>query len=166
MHIHWPWKSRRRAGDLTPTREVSTLGELRREMDRMLDRFLGDSWGDEEGFPSASWSGGFAPGIDVTEKDGEITLRAEVPGVDPADLEVSLTGDVLTLRGEKRQEVRSSEEKPYHVERHFGSFERSMTLPAPVDPEQVHADYEKGVLTIRLHKLPGARPHRIHVQSR
>ena len=103
---------------------------------------------------------GWFPAIEITETDGELTMTAELPGLDQKDVHVELDGDVLTLRGEKR-EVRTEEDKAkqYHLEeRSYGAFLRSFFLPPSVDKEKITADYDKGVLTLRLPKNAEVKP--------
>jgi len=133
---------------------------FRSEMDRLFDRF-----GSGFGFPSlrrmfdiepawrsASSFGFSAPAIDMSEDEKAYKISAELPGIDAKDIDVSVSGDTLVLRGEKRQE-KEEKEKNYHVsERAYGSFQRSFQLPPSIDRDKVAADFSKGVLTITLPK--------------
>jgi len=102
--------------------------------------------------------GAFRPNVDISENDEEIRLSAELPGIEEDDVEVSLDGDLLTIKGEKKDE-REEKEKGYHrVESLAGSFQRSFRLPAEVDPETVTARFDRGVLTVRVPKPEQARP--------
>lgn len=122
---------------------------LRREMDRIFEDFF-------QGFasigPFAGRSGEFAPRLDVTETEKELRIKAELPGMDEKDVEVTLTQDVLTIRGVKKEEQEEKNGNYYRMERSFGSFTRSVPLPAEVDREKVAASFKKGVLTITLPK--------------
>ena len=112
------------------------------------------------GAPEAARSGlgAFRPSVDISESDEEIRLSAELPGLGEEDFEVTLDGDLLTIKGEKKDE-REEKEKGYHrVESVAGSFQRSFRLPTDVDPETVTARYDKGVLTVRVPKPEEARP--------
>jgi HSP20 family protein len=90
--------------------------------------------------------------VDLAESATDIVISAEIPGLDEKDLEVTLSGDVLTVRGEKREEHEQKERDAYYVERRFGSFVRSVRLPFEVTDEKLDARYDKGVLTIRVAK--------------
>ena len=105
----------------------------------------------------------FAPPVDVYEDEHNITLKIEVPGIDEKDINVSIENSTLTVRGERRFEKDEKEENYHRVERMYGSFTRSFTLPNTLDPEQVSANYEKGVLKIRLAKKTEAKPKMIKV---
>ena len=105
----------------------------------------------------------FAPPVDVYEDEHNISLKIEVPGIDEKDINVSIENNTLTVRGERRFEKDEKEENFHRVERMYGSFTRSFTLPNTVDPEQVSAHYDKGVLKIRLAKKAEAKPKLIKV---
>ena len=108
---------------------------------------------------------GHYPAIDVSETDTEVVVRAEVAGVDPRGIDVSLSGQTLTIGGEKKESTETQGENWYRSERRFGSFRRTLQLPAPVDTEKVSAEHKNGVLTVRLKKLQSALPKRIPVRS-
>lgn len=119
---------------------------FRREIDRMFDEIF-DGFGN-----SAYRSVNLRPAIDITENDKELVISADMPGLDEKDLDVSLVGDVLTIKGEKRAEHEQKNGGHHYVERRFGSFSRSVRLPFEVDDQEVEAKYDKGVLTIRVPK--------------
>lgn len=96
--------------------------------------------------------GGFLPAVDLTETDKEIRICADIPGVDEKDLDVSLSDDILTIKGEKKEEKEEKNGGRYYAERSYGSFERRIALPCEVEPDKVKAEYKKGVLNITLHK--------------
>ena len=116
-----------------------------------------------EGSDEALTTSNFAPPVDVYEDEHNITLKIEVPGIDETDINVTIENNTLTVRGERRFEKDEKEENFHRVERMYGSFTRSFTLPNTVDPEQVSAHYEKGVLKIRLAKKAEAKPKLIKV---
>ena len=103
--------------------------------------------------------------IDVTDSEGELRVRAEVPGVDPEKLDIQLTGDVLTISGEKFEESESKEGARTWSERRYGSFSRSVQLPCPVDADSVQAEHRHGVVTVTLRKADAVRTRRIEVKS-
>jgi HSP20 family protein len=122
---------------------------FRREIDRMFDGFF-------EGFGRSDrsltgWSG-LTPNMDLAESDKEITITAELPGLDEKDFEVTVAGDLLTLKGEKKSEHEERNGDSYYAERRYGSFSRSVRLPFEVKDEAVDAKYDKGVLTVRVPK--------------
>ena len=136
-------------------RDFSTL------QDR-VNRIFRESFG-PEGSDEALTTSNFAPPVDVYEDEHNITLKIEVPGIDEKDINVSIENNTLTVRGERRFEKDEKEENFQRVERRYGSFTRSFTLPNTVDPEQVSAHYERGVLKIRLAKKAEAKPKQIKV---
>lgn len=127
---------------------------LRKQMDDVFN-----SWA--VGFPQAGgFSGkqGFQPSIDVSETDKDITIVAELPGIEQKDIDVALVGNQLTIKGEKRSESTEKKDEKgrvYHrVERSYGAFQRSMTVPFELDPAKVDAKFKDGVLTVVLPKPP------------
>ena len=138
-------------------RDFSTL------QDR-VNRILRESFS-PEGSDEALTTSNFAPPVDVYEDEHNITLKIEVPGIDEKDINVTIENNTLTVRGERRFEKDEKEENFHRVERMYGSFTRSFTLPNTVDPEQVSAHYEKGVLKIRLAKKAEAKPKLIKVNT-
>jgi HSP20 family protein len=144
-------RSGRGRGEALPSRDVfEPFGSLRREMDRLFEDFSRDlGWGS----PAAAGAGD-APRIDVSETDTEIKIEAELPGVEEKDLEIVLSDGRLTIKGEKKQE-KEEKKKDYHlVERTYGSFARTIGLPFEADPNQVKANFAKGVLTVTVPKPP------------
>ena len=105
------------------------------------------------------------PAVDVVDHDTAIEIRAEVPGCEPDDIEISLNGDTLTLCGEKKQSLEKQEKNFFHVESSYGSFRRDIHLAAEVDPEKIKAVCEKGVLTLTCPKQDKAKPFRIKVKG-
>jgi HSP20 family protein len=125
---------------------------------RLLDEFLGDT--------ARAAGRGFAPAVDVTENAEEYVVTAELPGAKPEDVTVELHEGVLTLRGEKRSERDEHKEHARYVERVFGSFSRSFSLPQNANGEKVQAGFNAGVLTLRIPKREEAKPRTIAIQSR
>ncbi len=107
-----------------------------------------------------------APPVDIYEDEHKIALKIEVPGIDEKDIDVHIEGNTLTVHGERKLEKEEKEENFRRVERHYGSFTRSFTLPGSVDSGQVSADYDKGVLKISLPKKAEAKPKQIKVNIR
>ena len=136
--------------------------ELQDRIDRM-SRLFRESYrpeGPEEALTTTS----FAPPVDIYEDEHNITLKMEVPGIDEEDIDVRIENNTLTIRGERRFEKEEKEENFRRVERQYGSFTRSFTLPSSVETENIQASYDKGVLEIRLTKKAEARPKQIKVK--
>jgi HSP20 family protein len=140
-----------------PFRELSTL------QDRM-NRAFGDLWGraqrPDEDYISGSWT----PSVDVRETKDALEISAELPGIDPKDVELSVESGVLTLKGSREFEKAVEGETYHRVERAYGSFERSFSLPTNVDPEKVKAVYRHGVLHLTLPKREEAKPKSISIK--
>jgi HSP20 family protein len=124
---------------------------FRRDVDRMFDDFFNGFGGRAVGSPFPSWTAP-TPSLDLTETEKQIVVTAEMPGLDDKDFEVSVSGDILTLKGEKKAEHEHRNGDAHYLERRVGSFSRSVRLPFEVQDEKVDARYEKGVLTIRVPK--------------
>jgi len=154
-----PWRGKKNGAEQDLG---SPLGYFRSEMDNLLDRFFNDPW-DLTG--DASRMGNWFPSVDVTETTNEVVVRAEMPGVDPKDLDVTLSGQMLTLSGEKKGSSEKKGENYHHTERYFGTFRRSIQLPSIVDGNQLHAEHKNGVLEVRIRKQPSAIPKRIEVKT-
>ena len=137
-----------------PFREFTTL------QDRM-NRLFRDSFseGPEESLTTST----FAPAVDVYEDEHNVTLKIEVPGIDEKDIDVRIENNTLTVHGERKFEKEEKEENYRRVERQYGSFTRSFTLPNTVQTENVTANYDKGVLKIKLAKKAEAKPKQIKV---
>ena len=105
----------------------------------------------------------FAPPVDVYEDEHNVTLKIEVPGIDEKDIDVRIENNTLTVHGERKFEKEEKEENYRRVERQYGSFTRTFTLPNTVDHDTVQADYDKGVLKIKLAKKAEAKPKQIKV---
>lgn len=133
---------------------------LRREIDSIFENFGLGSWRlPAERAPrlAMGWPGAIAPATDLTERDGEYEITAELPGLDQKDVEVKLANGMLTIKGEKREE-REEGDKDYHLsERRYGSFMRAFAMPPGVDADKIEANFTKGVLTVKLPKTAEAR---------
>jgi HSP20 family protein len=141
-----------------PFREFSPM------QDR-LNRLFRESYNPERP-EEALTTTSLAPPVDIYEDEHNITLKIEVPGIEEKDIDVRIEGNTLTVHGERKLEKEEKEENFRRVERHYGSFTRSFTLPGSVDPGQVSADYDKGVLKIKLPKKAEAKPQQIKVSIR
>ena len=107
---------------------------------------------------------GWLPAVDVIEEKEMIRLVAELPGVKPEDVKISLENNVLTIQGEKKKEYEVKEEKVRRYERTYGAFERTFTLPATIDPNKIVAKFDAGLLTVQLPKVEAAKPRQISVK--
>lgn len=139
------------------------MTEIRSEMNRLFDSFLREPFGTiSDSFKD--W-GRWSPSLDISQSDTAVTVRAEVPGVDPKEIDITITGDRLTISGEKKETVEKKDQDVYQRESRFGSFSRTLQLPTSVDPQQVTADYANGVLTVTLKKTPAATAKKIPVKT-
>src|SRR6185437_11172698 len=138
-----------------PFREFATLQD---RMNRLFRESYNDAGQDESLTTSR-----FAPPVDVYEDEHEVTLKIEVPGIDEKDIDVRIENKTLTVHGERKFEKEEKEENYRRVERQYGTFSRTFTLPSTVDTETVSADYEKGVLKIKLAKKAESKPKQIKV---
>ncbi|MFB3895651.1 MAG: Hsp20/alpha crystallin family protein [bacterium] len=131
---------------------------LRDEMDRLFDNFFARSG--ERGTFDTPW----APTVDIYETKEAVVIDAELPGMKQSDIEVSVTDNTLTIKGEKKQEKNTQEENFHRVERIYGSFSRSFTLPVGVHAEKIKAVYKDGVLKITLPKAEEVQPKQIPIE--
>jgi HSP20 family protein len=138
-----------------PLRDLAT-------MQNRLNRFVRESYS-PEGPEEALTTTSFAPPVDIYEDEHTIAVKMEVPGIDEKDIDVRIEGNTLTVHGERKIEKEEKEENFRRIERQYGSFTRSFTLPSSVDVGQVSANYDKGVLKISLAKKAEAKPKQIKV---
>jgi HSP20 family protein len=141
--------------ELIPWTERHRLVDLRSDIDSIFDEFFGRNMDSEIEPWGAVISS--SPDIDMEENDREIIVKAEIPGLEPNDFQISLDDNALIIKGEKREE-KKEERKNYHMtERRYGSFYRSIPLPSEVDSNKVKASYNKGILEV---SLPKSKPHK------
>ena len=133
------------------------------DLRRMTDQVFGDFFG-RTSFGMTSADGLWSPMVDVYETRDGIRLTAELPGVKQEDIQVSIEGDTLTLKGERKRETEVTEDQYCRLERSYGKFQRTVLLPSVVDPGQVKASYRDGVLEIQLPKKEEAKPKEIKVE--
>jgi len=154
-----PWKRRSLSSDNSSENPVVNFG---RHTDDLWNRtWYPDMFGDEGFFGDHNWY----PKMDVTEGKKNITVEAEIPGVDSKDINVSLDGRILTIKGEKKYEKEDRNGGYYHCERSYGYFNRAIELPADVDDEKVDAEFKKGILKIKLKKTKETETKRIKVRA-
>jgi HSP20 family protein len=153
-----PWRKNRPA--ISGPGADFPLAHLRDEMDAMFDRFL-SHWPWMQGEPEFGrfW------GLDIEEKDGEVVIKAEAPGFEAKDFDVHVSGNVLTIRAEKKQERKEKRNGGQFEERRFGSFERTVNLPPGADPDKVDAKYRNGILEVHIAQSEEAKGKRIPVKG-
>lgn len=144
------------------------LTRFREEVDRVFDR----AWRDFDRFALEPWSAMSTlsdwsdwPAVDTAEDEKNYTVRFDVPGLDARDVELDVSGNVLTIRGKRDDEWSENKRGVIRRERRSGSFMRSLTLPAYVDPAAIEAKYDKGTLTVTAPKIPGKGPRRVPVSA-
>ncbi len=142
-----------------PLGSARDLVGVQDEMNRVFDSFFGAP------APRTGWEASFRPALDVEENSEEFIVRMDIPGMSQKDVKVSLMGETLTIRGERRNELASKEGSVRRTERTYGSFERTITLDAPVRSEKVKASYHDGVLEVHVPKAEEARVREIEVQT-
>lgn len=144
---------------LTRNNLRDTGTHLTDRIQRMLNETLGGLDWQYRDSAAASW----VPAVDIFEEADAIRIVAEIPGVNANDINISLEGNLLTIHGTKQQEAEEKTERVHRYERTYGTFERSFTLPASVEPNDIKANYDNGVLTITLPKTERAKPRQIEV---
>lgn len=135
---------------------------MRNDMDRMLGRYMGEPANPIES--AAVRLEGWIPPVDVSETDDEILIRTELPGIASRDLEITITGTILTISGKKEEKEEMEQEDFYRCERRFGAFRRVIELPESADSERISADSDNGIVTIHVAKKPGQRAKRVEVK--
>ena len=141
--------------EITPWRPFE-FDRIRREMDRLWDSFL-------EGSPM-SRAGEWVPSIDVSETKSDLVIKAELPGMDPKDIDISMNNGFLTIIGEKKHEREEKDENYHLVERSYGSFTRSVRLPKEVQSDKITASFKNGVLRVTLPKSEEAKKKEIKIK--
>lgn len=146
-----------------PTRELSgvptELWNIQRDFTRLFDSFVRGGI-QEDGSRMSLWT----PAVDISEHENEYQVRVELPGVSKDDVKITLESNILTIRGEKKQEKDVKEENIHRMERVYGSFQRSFTLPTVVNGNDINAVYRDGILTVTLPKAEEAKPKQIEVK--
>lgn len=179
--VPWNWfkKEEEQFGSAVPVRHLShhppvdrlssPIARLQGEMDRMFEQFFtgfGLSPFRQEGFlPGSLTSGLLKPTLDIGANEREYTISVEVPGVEQQDVKIEITGNTLTIRGEKKQEKEEKEKNFYRMERSYGSFQRVLSLPEDADQEKISATFRNGVLTVTMprRELPRAEVKKIEI---
>jgi HSP20 family protein len=139
-----------------PARELQTIQQ---EMNRLFGTFFDASGGNGENLATRRW----IPAMDLVEQGEDFVLRADLPGLSEDDVKVELEDNVLTISGERKSEHEDRKEGYYRLERSSGRFSRSLTLPEGVDPDDIDAKFENGVLTVRVPKPQERKPRRVAI---
>lgn len=139
------------------------FSELTSLQDRVNQLFTQTFGGSGRGSDRSLLSSNFVPPVDIYEDDHNITLQAEVPGVEEKDLDIRLENNILTISGERKLEHEEKKENFHRIERQYGRFVRSFTLPAAVDPDSVSAQFEDGILKVTLNKREEAKAKQIKI---
>jgi HSP20 family protein len=145
--------------DIIKWSQLPAISSLQNEMNRMIDHFFRGVESDY-GMESGAWM----PPVDLVENDEKITVKAEIPGINPKEINISIQDNTLIIKGEKKEEKEEKGKNYYRMERRYGSFARSINLPASVDTGKVTAEYKNGVLEISLQKKEEAKPKQINVK--
>ena len=135
------------------------ISDLNREMNRLFDSFLRSDAADDGAFGS-SWT----PAVDILEQEDSYTLEAELPGLKKDDVKISVQDNLLTLRGEKKDERKESKKGYLRMETNYGSFTRSFTLPTTINASKIEAEFKDGILKIQIPKAEEAKPKMIEVK--
>jgi HSP20 family protein len=146
------------AWELTTWRPLRDLDRMRSEMDRLWEAFF-------QGRPRRRTDEGeWLPSVDVSETKNDLVVKAELPGMDPKDIDISLSDGHLIIRGEKKQEREEKEEDYHFIERSYGSFTRSVQLPKQVNRDKINASYKNGILKVVLPKSEEAKTKEIKIR--
>jgi HSP20 family protein len=148
------WNPRRELA-LFPTNVLS----MQREINRMFDDFFRSDT-DEASLLESEWK----PAVDITEEENAYVAKVEIPGVEKEDVKITLQDNVLTIRGEKKAEKKTKDASMHRVERYYGSFQRSFSLPTSVRSDAVGAEYKDGILTVVMPKAEVTKPKQIEVK--
>jgi HSP20 family protein len=147
-----PWKKDEIKVPISRKEEEKALLDLRSRMNRMFDDFFERPFSLSPVFGESMFMGDFAPSMDLSETDKEFTLSAELPGMDPEDIHITVDRNVLTISGEKRAEKEEEGERFYRVERSYGTFRRMIPFPEDADENNIDATFKRGVLKVKLPK--------------
>lgn len=144
--------------DIVPWKSFGEISRLRREMDDLFNRIFGETSLSKIGV------GKWQPLVDISETDTHLIIKAELPGIDAKDVDVSITGDQLTIKGEKQQGKEEKEENRYRSERYYGTYQRVIDLPARVEEDKTEATFNKGILTITLPKVEKVKRKQVKIK--
>lgn len=147
-----------------PARDLQTFPSdvmnMQREINRMFDSFFRGGLADDDAFVASDW----IPAVDIAEHENEYLVKLELPGVNKDDVKITMQNNILSVRGEKKKEKDSKGSDYHRVERSYGAFQRTFTLPSTVKADKIDASYSDGILTIVLPKAEEARTKQIEVK--
>ena len=144
--------------ELVPWRPFRGISSFRKEMDDLWNKFMGET-------PFArTVTEDWLPSVDISETEDKLLIKGEFPGLDVKDINVSISGDLLTIKGEKKREEEEKDEHHHCVERYYGSFQRSFRLPVNVKTEGIEAKFDRGVLKVTLPKTEEAKKKEIEIK--
>ncbi len=143
--------------EITPWKPLRELSNLRREMEDFWENFAGE----REFLPMR---GEWMPALDVSETKDSLIVKAEIPGMEPKDVDISLSGDLLTIKGEKKQKTEEKKENFHRIETRYGAFSRTIRVPVSVDSDKIEASYDNGVLKIVLPKKEEVKAKQIEIK--
>ncbi|HPH97115.1 MAG TPA: Hsp20/alpha crystallin family protein [Anaerolineaceae bacterium] len=147
-----PWKKPKNDALLRRSESELSVPDLREEMNRLFDEFFDRPFNFNSAFSDLANMGSFAPRADISETEKEITVSVELPGMNAEDIHISISHNVLTIQGEKKMEKEEKGKHYHRLERSYGSFQRSILLPADVDESKTEAAFKNGVLQVKLPK--------------
>lgn len=133
---------------------------IQREINRVFDNFIRGGVQADENFAASYWT----PAVDIVEQENEYVVKMELPGVNKDEVKISLESNILTIKGEKKQEKEEQSKNLHRIERSYGSFQRSFTLPTTVKSDKIDAVFKDGVLSVSLPKAEEAKPKQIEVK--
>ena len=147
----------KRRNGLGPLWARDPFTALREEMNELRTQFMGEG---------ESWfAGAVVPSLDMSESDNAVEIRMDLPGITAKDIDIQVAGNVLTVSGERKEEKEEKGKTFHRIERRYGNFSRSITLPCPVAESEVAAEYHDGVLTVKLPKTEESKAHKIKVKG-
>jgi len=159
-----PFRTKRASG--MEAGSLATLADFRNEMNRLFEGFFSRPIAAMPSWFETPEPGQWLPAIDLSESDTQIRVRAELPGIDPKDVDVSVSEDRLVISGVKKTSTEQAGEGWTHCESHYGSFSRAIPLPDAVEPSKVTARYDKGVLLVELTKSPSSTSRKVPVLTK
>ena len=144
---------------IVPWKPIDELTTLRQEVDNLWNRFF-----PEKSFHERYVTNEWMPSMDLTETKDKLVVKAELPGLEAKDVELGITDDILSIRGEKKEGTENKDEHHFFIERYCGTFERKIKLPAPVKTDKIDATFDKGILTINMPKSEEGRKKEIKIK--
>jgi len=158
-----PWRKNEENVPVHHRQYEDSLLDLRSQMNHIFDEFFDQPFGLSAFNGDSAWKGDFAPRLDISETEKEITISIELPGLEPEDVHISLDHNALTISGEKRAELEDKDKRFYRVERSYGSFYRSIPLPNEVNENEIDATFKRGLLKVTLPKAKATEKKSKHI---